>query len=97
MLTEFWDSHGVMLPHFQKCGENVNSVLYCEVMLKLWDATPRKHPGHLARGLLLHHDKARPIQPEQPRREFKNYSGNILNIHFTAWTWLLVTSICLVR
>jgi hypothetical protein len=33
-----------------------------------------------------------PIQPEQPRREFKNYSGNFLNIHFTAWTWPLVTS-----
>jgi hypothetical protein len=25
-----------------------------------------------------------PIQPEQPRREFKNYSGNFLNIRLTA-------------
>jgi hypothetical protein len=30
-----------------------------------------------------------PIQPEQPRREFKNYSGNFLNIRLTARTWPL--------
>jgi hypothetical protein len=29
MLTVFWDFHGVLLPHFQKGGENVNSVSYC--------------------------------------------------------------------
>jgi hypothetical protein len=55
MLTVFWDSHGVLLTHFQKCGENVNSASYCEVLLKLQDAIRRKHPGQLARGVLLHH------------------------------------------
>jgi hypothetical protein len=29
MLSMFWDSHGVRLAHFQKCGENVNSALCC--------------------------------------------------------------------
>jgi hypothetical protein len=33
-----------------------------------------------------------PIQPKHPRREFKNYSGNFLNIRLTARTWPLVTS-----
>jgi hypothetical protein len=33
-----------------------------------------------------------PIQPKQPRREFKNYSGNFLNIRLAARTWPLVTS-----
>jgi hypothetical protein len=28
-----------------------------------------------------------PIQPKQPRREFKNCSRNILNIHLTTQTW----------
>jgi hypothetical protein len=28
-----------------------------------------------------------PIQPEQPRREFKNCSGDFLNIRLTARTW----------
>jgi hypothetical protein len=28
-----------------------------------------------------------PIRPKQPRREFKNYNGNFLNIHLTARTW----------
>jgi hypothetical protein len=60
MFTVFWDSQGVLLAHFQKCGENVNSALYYEVLLKLQDAICRKHPGHLARRLLLHHGNTRP-------------------------------------
>jgi hypothetical protein len=96
MLTVFWHSHGVLLAHFQKRGESVNYASYCEVVLKLRDAIRRKLPGQLARGVLLHHDNARPLQPEQHRREFKNYSGNFLNIRLTARTWPLVTSICLV-
>jgi hypothetical protein len=58
MLAGFWDCLGVLLPHFQN-GENVNSALYCEVLLKFWDAIRRKHPGQLAKGVLLHQDHAR--------------------------------------
>jgi hypothetical protein len=36
------------------------------------------------------------IQLDQPRRKFKNYSGNFLNICLTAQTWPLVTFICLI-
>jgi hypothetical protein len=32
-----------------------------------------------------------PIQTEQPRGEFKNHSGNFLNIRLTSRTWFLVT------
>jgi hypothetical protein len=59
MLTVFWDSQEVLLAHFQNGGENVNSALYCEVLLKLQDAIHRKYPGRLARGVLLHHGNAR--------------------------------------
>jgi hypothetical protein len=76
MLTMFWDSQGVSLTHFQKHGENVNSASYCEVLLKFQDAIHRKCPGQLARGVLLHCDNDRLLQPEHPGREFKNYSGN---------------------
>jgi hypothetical protein len=38
-----------------------------------------------------------PIHPEQLRREFKNYSGNFLNIRLTARTWPLGTSVFFVR
>jgi hypothetical protein len=37
-----------------------------------------------------------PIQPEQPRREFENYSWNLLNIRLTARTSPIVTSICFI-
>jgi hypothetical protein len=60
MLAMLWDSQGVLLAHFQKPGGNVNSALYCEVLWKLWDAIRRKRQGELARGVLLHHDNARP-------------------------------------
>jgi histone-lysine N-methyltransferase SETMAR len=59
VLTVFVDSHGVLLAHFQKRGENVNSATYCEVLLKLRDTIRRKRPGQLARGVLLHHDNNR--------------------------------------
>jgi hypothetical protein len=60
MLAVFWNSQGLLLANFQKCGENVNSASYCEVLLKLQDAISRKLLGQLARGVLLHHDDARP-------------------------------------
>jgi hypothetical protein len=72
--------------------ECVNSTSYCEVLLKLWDAIHRKFADQIARGVLLRHVNARPIQPKQCRREFKNF----LNVCLTAQTWLLVTAICLV-
>jgi hypothetical protein len=66
----FWDSQVVLLAHFQKHGENVNSALYeyCEVLLNLRNAIHRKCPGQLARGVLLHHDNVRP-HPAQATQE----------------------------
>jgi hypothetical protein len=60
MLTVFWDFQGVLLAHFQKHGENMNSASYYEVLLKIRDAIHRKRLGQLARGILLKHDNAKP-------------------------------------
>jgi hypothetical protein len=60
MFTVYWDSQWVLLTHFQKRAENVNSASYCEDLLKLLDEIRRKYPGRLARWVLLHHDNARP-------------------------------------
>jgi hypothetical protein len=49
MLTVFLDSQGVLLAHFQKRAENVNSVSYCEVLLNLRDTIRRKLPDKLVR------------------------------------------------
>jgi histone-lysine N-methyltransferase SETMAR len=59
MLSVFSYSQAVLLAHFQKRGEIVNSVSYCEVLLKFRDAVRTKRPYQLARGVLLHHDNAR--------------------------------------
>jgi histone-lysine N-methyltransferase SETMAR len=68
----------VLLAHFQKCGENVNSTLYCEVLLKLRDAIGRKHPGHLARGVLLHHDNARPHTAQATQERIQELQWDLL-------------------
>jgi hypothetical protein len=60
MLTAFWDYQGVLLAHFQKHGESVNSASYCEALLKLLDASHRKRPGQLERLVLLYHDNSGP-------------------------------------
>jgi hypothetical protein len=60
MLTMFWDSQEVLLAHFRKHGEGVDSASYCEVLLRLQDAVHRKLPGQLVRGVRLQHDNARP-------------------------------------
>jgi hypothetical protein len=56
----FWNSRRVLLAHFQKRGEYVNSASYCEVLLKLWDAIHRKRPGQVAGEILFHLDNVRP-------------------------------------
>jgi hypothetical protein len=75
MLTVFWDSQGVLLAHFQRHGENVNSASYCEVLLKLRDAFRRKLPGQLARGYCFIMTMPDLIQSEQARRELKTTVG----------------------
>jgi hypothetical protein len=45
MLTVFWNSQGIILAHFLKCGENVKSESYCELLLKLREAIHRKLPN----------------------------------------------------
>ncbi|PNF34818.1 hypothetical protein B7P43_G03780 [Cryptotermes secundus] len=89
----FWDDQGVLLPYFQKCGENVNSASHCEVLFKLQDAIRRKLPGNWQEGYCFIMTMPDTIQLEKPRGEFKNYSGNFLSIPLTAWTWPLVTTI----
>jgi hypothetical protein len=60
MFTVFWESQGVQLAYFKKRVENMNYAPYCEVLFKIRDAIRRKRPGQLARGVLFHHDNARP-------------------------------------
>jgi hypothetical protein len=60
VLTVIWNTQGVLLARFQKSGEYGNSASHCEVLFKLGGAISRKHPGQLTRGVLLHHDNARP-------------------------------------
>jgi hypothetical protein len=96
MLTMFWNSLRVLLAHFQKRGENVNSTSYSEVLLKVRDAIRRKHPDQLARGLLLH-DKARPHTAQATQERIQELQWELLEHRLTVRTWPLVNSICFIR
>jgi histone-lysine N-methyltransferase SETMAR len=78
ILTVFLNSQGVLLAHFQKHDENLNSASYCEVMLKLRDAIRRKCPGQLARGILLHHDNARPHRTQATQERIQELLWELL-------------------
>jgi histone-lysine N-methyltransferase SETMAR len=78
MLTLFWDSQGVLLTHFHKHDENVNSALYCDILLKLRNAICRKRPGQLRRGILLHHDNARPYTARATQERIQELQQEIL-------------------
>jgi histone-lysine N-methyltransferase SETMAR len=78
VLIVFWDSQGVLLLNFQKGGENVNSASYCVVLLKLRDAIHRKRPDQLARGILLHHDNARPHTPQAIQKRIQELQWELL-------------------
>jgi hypothetical protein len=74
----FWDSQGVLLAHFQKCGENVNSASYHEVLLKLQDVQANWQEGHCF--IMTMPD---PMQPEQPRKGFKSQEWELLEDRLT--------------
>jgi hypothetical protein len=78
VLTVFWDSQGILLAHFQKYGENLNSASYCEVLLKFQDAICRKHLSQLARGVLLHNDNARPLTARATHERIQELQWELL-------------------
>jgi hypothetical protein len=89
MLNVFWDS--------QRRGENVNSArtlkFYCSFGMQFAENIQANRQEEYCFIMTMPDT----IPPEQPRREFKNYSGDFLNNSLTARTWPLVTSICLAR
>ena len=60
MLTEFWDSQGPVLEHYEGRGTTINSKRYSEMLTdRLKPAIRSKRRGLLSKVLLLH-DNARP-------------------------------------
>jgi histone-lysine N-methyltransferase SETMAR len=46
--------------------------------MKLWDAIHRKGPGPLARGVLLHHDNARPHAARETQKRIQEPQWELL-------------------
>jgi hypothetical protein len=95
MLPMFWNSQGVCYPIFR----NVVKMWILHRTAKFcWSfgmQFAENIQGNWQEVYYFIMKMPDPIQPKQPRRQFKNYSGNFLNIRLTARTWPLVTSICL--
>jgi histone-lysine N-methyltransferase SETMAR len=56
----------------------VNSASYYDVLLKLRNAIRRKHPGQLARGVLIHHDSARPRTAQASQERIQELQCELL-------------------
>jgi hypothetical protein len=95
MLTVFWGSQEVLFVHFQKRGENVNSTSYCEVLLKLVEAIPRKSSGQLARRVQLRHDNARPHTAQATQERIQELQWGLLE-HAPYSMDLVSSDFCLV-
>jgi hypothetical protein len=100
MLTVFWDSQRVLLSHFQKRGEDVNSASNCEVLLKLRNAIHRKRTTTRPtgkRGTASSWQCQTPYSPSNPGRNSRTTRTVGTSWPSTARVWPLVTSIGLVR
>ncbi len=60
MCTVFWDHEGPILIDFWSRGEIINSLMYQEILKKLWASIKRKRSGKLTKGVILHHNNATP-------------------------------------
>uniref|UniRef100_A0A0B6ZM36 Mos1 transposase HTH domain-containing protein n=1 Tax=Arion vulgaris TaxID=1028688 RepID=A0A0B6ZM36_9EUPU len=60
MLTVFWGSKEMLLEHFQKKGDNLNTALCYEVLIMLHNAIFKIRSGVLILGIFLLYDNARP-------------------------------------
>jgi histone-lysine N-methyltransferase SETMAR len=67
-----------VLACFQKHEENVNSPSYCEILLKLQEVIQKQRPGQLARGVLLHHDNARPHRARATQKRIQELHRELL-------------------
>jgi len=61
MLTDFWDSQGPILEHYQERGSTINSAGYIEMLIdRLKPEIRSSRRGQLSKGIVLLHDNARP-------------------------------------
>jgi hypothetical protein len=90
-LTVFWDSQGVLLAHFQKLLKirnlrHMSTVKFCWSFRMLFAESVQ---ANWQTGYCFVMTVPGPMQPKQPRREFKNYRGfaDLRTSILTAWTW----------
>lgn len=60
MRSMFWDHEEFILIDFFPQGETVNSDRCLGTLKKFRGVIKRKRPGKLTKGMILHHDNARP-------------------------------------
>ncbi|GFV74526.1 mariner Mos1 transposase [Trichonephila clavipes] len=79
MATVFWDRRGVFLVDFMPQGTTINSGAYCVTLLKLRRALQNKWCNMLSKGVLLHHDNARPHTSRTTRKLIESFGWKVLN------------------
>lgn len=79
LLCVWWNIYGVIYFELLKPGQTVTSELYCHQLNRLRASLVNKHPALVNRkGVLLHHDNARPHASKVTQQKIKELGWEVL-------------------
>lgn len=80
LLTVFWDCRGVIMYHFLKSGETMNSDVYCDLLDSLNVRLHRERPAVVNRKrLIFHQDNAKPHTSKKTKAKLKQLQWEVLD------------------
>lgn len=95
MLSIWWDYKGVIFYELLRQGTTINSDVYCNQLSKLKRALTEKRPELINRkGVIFHHDNARPHTSLQTRNKLMRLGWEVLPTHLTHRTLPHQTTTC---
>jgi len=83
MLCVWWDWKGIIYYELLSSNQTINSELYCEQLQRLQQAIERKRPELInnRRGIVFHHDNARPHTSLMTRQKLRELGWKVLIHH----------------
>ena len=78
MLTVFWNNQGPITISFLEKGSFLNSANYCELLKQVKKDIKNKRRGHQSKGVIIHHDNARPHTAAQTVQTINHLGWELL-------------------
>ena len=79
MLSVLWDWKGIVYYEILEPGQMVDSVLYCQQLIRLQGEIQKKRPELVNRkGVVFHYDNARPLTSLMTRQKLSELAWGVL-------------------